>query len=109
MPEELWTEVCDIVQEAMIKTIPKQKKYKKAKWLSEEALEIAEKRREAEGKGEKESYTHLNAEFQRIARDRKAFLSDQSKETEENNRMGKTRDLFKKIIPREHFMQRWAQ
>jgi len=82
----------------MIKTIPKQKKYKKAKWLSEEALQIAEKRREAEGKGEKESYTHLNAEFQRLARrDKKAFLSDQCKEIEENNRMGKTRDLFKKI------------
>ena len=82
----------------MIKTIPKQKKYKKTKWLSEEALQIAEKRREAEGKGEKESYTHLNAEFQRLARrDKKAFLSDQCKEIEENNRMGKTRDVFKKI------------
>ena len=82
----------------MIKTIPKQKKYKKAKWLSEEALQIAVKRREAEGKGEKESYTHLNAEFQRLARrDKKAFLSDQCKEIEESNRMGKTRDLFKKI------------
>ena len=78
MPEELWTEVHDIVQEAVIKTIPKRKKYKKAKWLSEEALQIAEKRREAKGKGEKEQYTHLNAEFQRIARrDKKAFLSDQ--------------------------------
>ena len=82
----------------MIKTIPKKKKYKKAKWLSEEALQIAEKRREAKGKGEKERYTHLNAEFQRIARrDNKAFLHDQCKETEENNGMGKTRDLFKKI------------
>ena len=82
----------------MIKTIPKKKKYKKAKWLSEEGLQIAEKRREAKGKGEKEKYTHLNAEFQRITRrDNKAFLSDQCKEIEENNRMGKTRDLFKKI------------
>ena len=98
MPEELWTEVHDIVQEAVIKTIPKEKKCKKAKWLSEEALQIAEKRREAKGKGEKERYTHLNAEFQRIARrDKKAFLSDQCTEIEENNRMGKTRDLFKKI------------
>ena len=96
--EELWTEVHDIVQEGDIKTIPKEKKCKKAKWLSEEALLIAEKRREAKGKGEKERYTHLNAEFQRIKRrDKKAFLSDQCKEIEENNRMGKTRDLFKKI------------
>ena len=91
LPEELWTEVHDIVQEAVIKSIPKKNKCKKAKWLSEEALQIAEKR-EAKGKGEKERYTHLNAEFQRIARrDKKAFLS---KEIEENNRMGKTRDLF---------------
>ena len=98
MPEEVWTEVHDIVQEAVIKTIPKKKKYKKAKWLSQEALQIAKKRREAKGKGEKERYTHLNAEFQRIARkDKKAFLSDQCKEIEENNRMGKARDLFKKI------------
>ena len=90
--------VCDIVQEAVIKTIPKKKKCKKAKWLSEEALQIAEKRRDAKGKGKKERYTHLNAEFQRIARrDKRAFLSDQCKEIEENNRMGKTRDLFKKI------------
>ena len=90
MPEELWTEVRDIVQEAVIKTILKKKKCKKAKWLSEEALQIAVKRREAKGKGEKERYTHLNAEFQRIARrDKKAFLSDQYKEIEENNRMGK--------------------
>ena len=111
VPEELWTEVCDIVQEAVIKTIPKKKKCKKAKWLSEEALQIAEKRIEAKGKGKKERYTHLNAEFQGIARrDKKAFLSYQCKEIEENNRMGKTRDLFKKIkIPREHFMQRWAR
>ena len=98
MPEELWMEVCDIVQEAGIKTIPKKKKCKKAKWLSEEALQIAGKRREAKDKGEKERYTHLNAEFQRIARrDKKAFLSDQCKEIEGNNRMGKTRGLFKKI------------
>ena len=91
-------EVRDIVQEAGIKTIPKKKKCKKAKWLSEEALQIAEKRRDAKVKGEKEKYTHLNAEFQRIARrDKKAFLSDQCKEMDENNRMGKTRDLFKKI------------
>ena len=97
VPEELWMEVRDIVQEAVIKTIPKKKKCKKAKWLSEEALQIAVKRREAKGKGEKERYTHLNAEFQRIARkDKKAFLNDQCKEIEENNRMGKTRDLFKK-------------
>ena len=95
----------------MIKTIPKKKKCKKAKWLSEEALQIAEKRREVKGKGEKERYTHLNAEFQRIARrNKKAFLSDQCKEIEENNRMGKTRVLIRKLeIPREHFMQRWAQ
>ena len=98
MPEELWMEVHDIVQEAMIKAIPKKKKWKKAKWLSEEALQIALKRREAKSKGEKERYTHLNAEFPRIARrDKKAFLSDQCKEIEENNRMGKTRDLLKKI------------
>ena len=98
MPDELWLEVCDIVQETGIKTIPKKKKCKKAKWLSEEALHIAVKRREAKSKGEKERYTHLNAEFQRIARrDKKAFLSDQCKEIEENNRMGKTRDLFQKI------------
>ena len=100
VPEELWMEVHDIVQEALIKTIPKKKKCKKAKWLSEER-QIAEKRREAKGKGEKERYKHLNAEFQRIARrDKKAFLSDQCKEIEENNRTGKTRDLFKKIRDR---------
>ena len=98
MPEELWTEVYDIVQEAVIKTIPKKKKCKQAKWLSEEALQIAEKRREAKGKGRKERYIHLNAEFQRIAmRDKKAFLGDQCKEIEEKNKRGKTRDLFKKI------------
>ena len=91
-------EVHDIVQEAVIKTIPKKKNCKKAKWLSEEALQIAEKRREAKGKGEKTRYTHLNTEFQRIARrDKKTFFSDQCKEIEEKNRMGKTRDLFKKI------------
>ena len=91
-------EVHDIVQETVIKTIPKKKKCKKAKWLSEEVLQITEKRREAKGKEEKERYPHLNAEFQRIARrDKKAFLSHQCKETEGNNRMGKTRDLFKKI------------
>ena len=97
-PEELWMDVCNIVQETRIKTIPKKKKYKKAKWLSGEALQIAVKRREAKSKGEKERYTHLNAEFQRIAgRDKKDFLSDQCKEIKENNRMGKTRDFFKKI------------
>ena len=98
VPDELWTEVCDIVPETGIKSIPKKKKCKKAKWLSEEALQIAVKRREVKSKGEKEIYTYLNAEFQRIARtDKKAFLSDQCKEIEENNRMGKTRDLFMKI------------
>jgi len=98
VPDELWTEVHDIVQETGIKTIPMEKKCKKAKCLSEEALQIVVERREAEGKGEEERDTRLNAEFQRIARrDNKAFLSDQYKEIEENNRMGKTRDLFKKI------------
>ena len=99
VPKELWTEVRDIVQEAGIKTtIPKKKKCKKAKWLSKEALQIAVKRREAKGKGEKERYTHLNAEFQRIARrDKKGFLSNQCKEIEENNRIGKTADPFKNI------------
>ena len=98
VPDELWTEVCDIVQEKGTKTIPKKKKHKKAKWLFEEPLQIAVKRKDAKTKEEKERYTHLNAEFQRIARrDKKAFLSDQCKEIEENNRMGKTRDLFKKI------------
>ena len=116
MPEELWTEIHDIVQEAVIKAIAKKNKCKKVKLLSEEALQIAEKRREAKDKGEKERYTHLNAEFQRIGwRDKKAFLSDPCKEIEENNRMGKTRDLFFKKtkgtleIPRKHVMQRWAQ
>ena len=98
VPEELWMEVCDIVQEVVIKTIPKKKKCKKAKWLSEDDLQIAEKRRQVKGKGGKERYSQLNVEFQRIARrDKKAFLTDQCKEIEENNRMGKTRDLFKKI------------
>ena len=98
VPDELWTEVHDIVQETGIKTIPMEKKCKGAKWLSEEALQLAVKRREVKSKGEKERYSHLNAEFQRIARrEKKAFLSHQCKEIEENNRMGKTRDLFKKI------------
>ena len=97
MPEELWTEICDIVQEAMIKIIPKEKK--KAKGLFEEALQIAEKRREVKGKGERERYTQLDAEFQRKARkDKKAFLSEQCNKTEENNRIGKTRDIFEKIV-----------
>ena len=95
--EELWTEVRDIVQEAVIKTIPKKKKCKKEEWLPEEALQIAEKRREAKGKGEKERYTNLNAEFKRIVWRDNAFLSDQCKEIEESNRIGKTRNLFKKI------------
>ena len=97
VPEELWTEVCDTVQESVIKTIPKKKKCKKAKWLSEEALQIAVKSRDTKGRGEKERYTYLNTEFQIERRDKKAFLSEQCKEIEENNRMGKTRDLFKKI------------
>ena len=97
-PDDLWMEVHDIVQEIGIRTIPKKKKWKKKEWLSEEALQIAMKRREVKTKGEKERYTHLNAEFQRRARrEKKPFLSHQCKETEENNRMGKTRDLFKKI------------
>ena len=98
VPDELWNEVRDIVQETGIKTIPMKKKCKKAKWLSGDALQIAVKRREGKSKGEKERYKHLNAEFQRIARrDKKAFFRDQCKEMEKNNRMGKTRDLFKKI------------
>ena len=98
VPKELWTGLHDIIQETGVKTIPKKKKCKKAKWLFEEALQIAVKRREAKSKGEKERYTPLNAEFQRIARrEKKAFLSDQCKEIEENNRMRNTRDLFKKI------------
>ena len=111
VPDELWNEVCDIVQETGIKTIPMEKKCKKAKWLSKDALQIAVKGRELKSKGEKERKKHLNAEFQRIARrDKEAFLSDQCKEIEENNGMGNTRDLFKKIRDkREHFMQRWAR
>ena len=112
VPEELWMEVRDTVREEVIKTIPKKKKCNKAKCFSEEALQIAVKRREAKGKGEKKRYTHLNAEFQGIARrDKKAFLSDQWREIEENNRTRKTRDPFKKKLelPRELFMQRWAQ
>ena len=103
--------ISDIVQEAVIKIIPKKKKCKKSKWLSKEALQIAEKTREAKCKGEKERHTHLNAEFRRIVRrDKKAFLSEQCKEIEENNRMGKTRDLFKKIKDTKIiFQQRWAQ
>ena len=98
MPDELWKEVHDTVQETGIKTMPMEKKCKKAKWLSEEALQIAVKDRKAKGKGEKERYNHLNAEFQRTARrDKKAFLSDQCREIKENNRMGKTRDVFKKM------------
>ena len=97
VPDELWMEVHDIVQEIGIKTIPMEKKFKNAKWLSEEALQVAVKRRKVKSIGEKERYKHLNAEFQRIARrDKKAFLSNQCKEREENNRMGKTRDPFKK-------------
>ena len=111
MLKDLWLEVYNTVQEVVTKTSPKKKKYKKAKWLSKEALQIAEKRREVKTKGEMERYTHLNAEFQRIARrDKKAFLSNQCKEIKENNRMGKTRDLFNKLeILTEHFMRRWAQ
>ena len=111
MPEEPWMEVCDIVQEAGIKTIPKEKKCKKAKWLSEEALQVAVKRREVKDKGEKESYTHLNEEFQKIARrDKEDFLSDQRKEIEENNRMKSLEISSRKLeILREYFMQRWAQ
>ena len=111
VPDELWTEVCDIVQETGSKAIPKKKKCKKAKWLSGEALQIAVKRREVKSKGEKKRHTHLNAKFQRTARrDKKAFLSDQCKEVEENNKMGKTRELFKKIRDTTgQFLQRWVQ
>ena len=110
VPDELWMEVRDIVQETGVKIIPKKKKCKKAKWLSKEPLQIAVKR-EAKSKGEKERYAHLNAEFQRIARrDKKAFLSDQCKEIEENNRVGNTTDLFKKIRDTTgQFMQKWAR
>ena len=108
VPDELWMEVRDIVQKTGIKTIPMEKKYKKAKWLSGEALQIAVKRREVKSKGEKERYKYLNAEFQRIARrDKKAFLNDQCKEIEENNRMERLEISSRKLeIPREHFMQR---
>ena len=111
MPEELLTEVCDIVQEAVIKSIPKKKKCKKAKWLSQEALQLAVKRLEANSKGEKERYTHLNAEFQRITRrDKKTYLNDQCKEIEETLEWGRLEISSRKLeIPREHFMQRWAQ
>ena len=111
VPDELWNEVCDIVQETGIKIIPMEKKFKNAKWLSEEALQIVVKRREVKSKGEKERYKHLNTEFQRIARrDKKAFFSNQCNEIEENNRMGKSRDLFKKIRDTKGtFQQRWAQ
>ena len=111
MPEELWMEVTHILQEAVIKTIPKKEKCKKVKWMQEEGLNSYEKKRSMKGKGEKERYILLNVEFQRIAiRDKKAFLSDRCREIEDNNRMGKTRDLFKKIQDkREHFMQIWAQ
>ena len=111
MPKELWTEVCNAVREAMTKTIPKKKKCKKAKWLSEEALQIAEERREVKSKGERKRYIYLNAEFQRIAwRYRKAFLNEIYKEIEENNQMGKTRDLSRKLeTSREHFLQGWAR
>ena len=111
MPEELWMEVHDIVQEAVIKTIPKKKKCKKAKWLSEEALQIAEKRSEAKGKGEKERYVYLNAEFQRIARRlKKTFLSDQCKEKRKTIEWERLEMSSRKLeIRREYFMQRWAQ
>ena len=110
VPKELWMEVCDIVQEAVIKTIPKKKKHKKVKRLSEEALQIVVKRREVKGKGEKGRYTHLNAEFQRIARrDKKAFFSDQCKEIEETIEWERLEMSSRKLeIPREHFMQKWA-
>ena len=110
MLEELWTEVHDSVQKAVINIKPKKKKGKKVKWLSKQALQIAEKEETLKAKKERKD-THLNAEFQRIARrDKKAFLNNQCKEIEENNRMGKTRDLSRKLeIPREHIVQRWAQ
>ena len=110
MPDKLWNEVRDIVQKTGIKTIPVGKKCKRAIWLSGEALQTAVKRREVKSKGEKERYKHLNAEFQRIARrDKKVLFSDQGKEIEENNRMGKTRNLFKKIRDTKGTMQRWAR
>ena len=111
VPEELWTKVHNIVQGAVIKIIPKKKKCKKAKWLSEEAVEIAEKRREAKGKGEKERYIHLNAQFQRIARrDKKAFLNDQCKKVEGKVKWERLEISSRKLeIPKEYFMQRWTQ
>ena len=111
VPDELWTEIRDIVQETGIKTIPMEKKCKKAKWLSEEALQIAVKRREAKSKGEKERYKHLNAEFQRIVRrDKKYFLSDQCKDIEETTEWERLEISSRNLeIPREHFMQRWAR
>ena len=111
VPEELWVDVCNIVQKVVTKTILKKKKCEKAKWLPEEALHKAEKRRDVKGKGERERHIQLNAEFQKIARrNEKAFLSEQYKEIEENNRMGKSRDLFKKIGDiKEHFMHGWEQ
>ena len=111
VPDELWNEVHDIVQQTGTKIIPVEKKCKKAKWLSGEALQIAVKRREVKSKGEKERYTHLNAEFQRITRrDKKAFFSDQCKEIEEHNRMGRLETSSRKLeVPREHFMQGWAR
>ena len=111
MLEELWTEVHDIVQEAVIKTIPQKKKYKKIRWLSEEALQIAEKRKETKGKGKKERYTHLNTEFQRIARgDKKAFFGDQCNEQRKTIEWERLEISSRKLeIPREHFMQEWAQ
>ena len=111
MPEELWMEVCNTVQEVVIKNIPKKKEMQKGKWLSEEALQIAEKRRDVKSKGEKARYTHLYAEFQRIARrDKKAFLNEQCKEVQENNRMGKTSNLCKKIrATKETFHAKMAQ
>ena len=111
MPEALWTEVCNTVQEAVTKTIKKKKKCKKAKWMSEKALQIAEERREVKAKGQRERYTQLNAEFQKTARrDKKGFLNEQCKEIEDNNRKNKTRDHSRKLeISREYFMQGWAQ
>ena len=111
VPDELWLEVCDIVQETGIKTVPKKNKCKKAKWLSKEALQIAVKRREVKGKGEKERYTHLNVEFQRTARrEKKAFLSDQCKEIEEKSQWERLEISSRNLeIPREYFMQRWAR
>ena len=110
VPEELWMKPQDIVQVAMIKTIPKKKKCKKAKWLFQEGLHIAEKRKDAKGKGEKERYTHLNAEFQIARRDKKAFLSDRCNEIDKTIEWERLEISSRKLeIPREHFMQRWAR